>query len=309
MPRPYPTISGPSKDRLWDETSCKRGLPTADAELSDPAVASGTATTAHGLTGPREGECRGLVRRLRRLEVVPPARPYEAGEELFLRGEPGDGLYVLTKGIVKLHRSYSGGKEIALRLVGPWEPFGDLAPGVPLAQGAGARAFTACEAIKVPKVFVERAIRADRGVAVALLTLYGLELAYGKELVGCLLPDTTAARLGALLTLLAERFGEAGPGGGVSLPPLTHFDLAAMVATTRESVTAAMGSLRRQGVLKKEGRTITILKPEGLTDAALRRARAGDPSRPLKTGAGLRKGVGDASRASITKGGAWGSSR
>ena len=234
------------------------------------------------------------MERLRRLEVVPPARPYEAGEELFLKGEPGDGLYILTEGIVRLHRSYSEGKEIALRLVGPWEPFGDLAPGVPLAQGTGARAFTACEAIKVPKVFVERAIRTDREVAVSLLTLFGLELAYGKELVGCLLPGTTAARLGALLTLLAERFGESGPGGGMSLPPLTHFDLAAMVATTRESVTAAMKSLRLQGVLKKEGRTITILKPEGLTDEALRRGHATVPFPSPETGVGRRNRTGDA---------------
>ncbi len=33
-----------------------------------------------GLTGLRERECRGLVERLRRLEVVPPARSYEAGK-------------------------------------------------------------------------------------------------------------------------------------------------------------------------------------------------------------------------------------
>jgi len=234
------------------------------------------------------------VERLRRLEVVPPARPYEAGEELFLKGEPGDGLYVLTEGMVRLYRSYSGGKEILLRLVGSWEPFGDLAPGVPLVQGASARAFTACEAIKVPKVFVERAIKADREVAVTLLTLCGLELAYGKELVGCLLPVTTDARLGVLLTLLAERFGEAGSEGGVLLPPLTHFDLAAMVATTRESVTAAMRSLRHQGVLKKERRTITVLKPEGLTEVALRQVRATDPSPRSDTDVGQRKRAGDA---------------
>lgn len=265
--------------------------------MSTPVLASGSAVgdaTGLGLTALREKECRGLVERLRQLEVVPPARPYEAGEELFLKGDPGDGLYVLTEGIVRLHRSYSEGKEIVLRLVGPWEPFGDLAPGVPVVQGAGGRAFTACRAIRVPKVFVERAIRSDREVAVALLTLYGLELAYAKELVGCLLPVTTEARLGALLPLLAERFGEAGPEGGVSLPPLTHFDLAAMVATTRESVTAAMRSLRLQGALKKEGRIITILRLEVLTDEALRRARATDPSTVPEAGVGCRDGAQDA---------------
>ncbi|MGH3148099.1 MAG: Crp/Fnr family transcriptional regulator, partial [Rubrobacter sp.] len=50
--------------------------------------------------------------------------------------------------------------------------------------------------------------------------------------------------------------------------PLTHYDLAEMIATTRESVTAAMRSLRKQGLLKKVRQTITILDLEGLVEVA-----------------------------------------
>lgn len=297
-PLPYePVASGETE--LWDDTAHGRNLTTSDAELKTAFSAEsnrGDGGTARGLglAGLRERECRGLVKKLRRLEVVPPSRAYEAGQDLFLKGEPGDGLYVLTKGMARLYGSYSDGKEMALRLVGPWEPFGDLAPGAPTVQGASAGAFTDCEVIKVPKVFVVRAIKTDREVAVALLTLYGMEIAYGKELLGCLLPRATGARLGVLLPLLAERFGEAGPEGGVSLPPLTHSDLAAMIAATRESVTTAIRALRRQGVLKKEGQTLTILKPEKLALAARRRARVADPSSAPGSGLGRPHGAGSA---------------
>ena len=218
-----------------------------------------------GLDELREKECRALVERLHALEVVTPVRRYEAGQSIFLEGEPGDGLYILTEGIAKLCKNYSGTKEVALRLVGPWEVFGDLAPGAPVVQGAGARAFTACEAIKVPKIFVERATNTDHKVASGLLTILGLELAYQKELVGCLLPRTTDARLAVLLPLLARRFGEED-GGAIVLPRLTHMELAAMVATTRESVTAALRLLRRRGLLKTEGQIISILKPNELAE-------------------------------------------
>lgn len=216
-----------------------------------------------GLDESRERECWSLLGRLREMGVVTPARRYEAGQSIFLEGEPGDGLYVLSGGIAKLCKSYSGVKEVALRLVGPWEVFGDLAPGAPVVQGAGARAFTDCEVIKVPKIFVERATKTDRRVASGLLTILGLEVAHQKELVGCLLPRTTDARLAILLPLLARRFGEDA-GGTVVLPRLTHMDLASMVATTRESVTAALRSLRQRELIQTEGQIISILKPDEL---------------------------------------------
>lgn len=238
-----------------------RGAPTAPDGSGDPASAPGLAVL-------RERECLKLVSRLRHLGVATTTRRYGAGQDIFMRGEPSDGLYVLTEGLVKLSRIYPGVREVCLRLVGPREVFGDLAPGVSLAQGARAHAFTDCEVTKVPKVFVERAVRTDREAAAALLTLVGLEIAYGRELAGCLLAPTTEARLAILLPMLAERFGRADAEGGTVLPPLTHFDLAEMVANTRESVTAAMRSLRKRGLLKKEGRIITILEPDGLAEVA-----------------------------------------
>ncbi|MCA1716913.1 MAG: Crp/Fnr family transcriptional regulator [Actinobacteria bacterium] len=218
-----------------------------------------------GLDETRERECRELVETLHGLGVVPPVRRYEVGEDIFLEDEPGDGLYVLTEGMAKLSKTHSGIKEATLRLLGPWEVFGDLAPGIHLAQSADAQAFTACEAIKVPKIFVERASRMDREVTLRLLALLGLELAHHRELVGCLLPRATDARLAVLLPILARKFGDAS-GDAVLLPRLTHFDLAAMVASTRESVTAAMRSLRRRGLLEREGRLISILKLEELSE-------------------------------------------
>jgi len=222
-----------------------------------------------GLAGLREEQCLKLVGRLRRLGVVTTTRRYDSGQDIFLRGEPSDGLYVLTEGLVKLSRFYPGTKEICLRLIGPREVFGDLAPGAGLTQGLRAQAFADCEVTKVPKIFVERVVRTDREAATALLALAGLELSYSRELAGCLLAPTTEARISVLLPLLAERFGTTNADGDIVLPPLTHFDLAGMVATTRESVTGAMRSLRRRGLLRKEGQTITVLDADGLNIVAV----------------------------------------
>jgi hypothetical protein len=75
----------------------------------------------------RKTERRRILDALRGLEVAVSSRRYERGRIIYGSGEDGGGLYVLTDGAVGLFGGYaalSGTRRGALRLVGPWEPFG-----------------------------------------------------------------------------------------------------------------------------------------------------------------------------------------
>jgi CRP/FNR family transcriptional regulator len=67
-------------------------------------------------------------------------------------------------------------------------------------------------------------------------------------------------RLANLLPILARKFGERGEdGSGIIIDlRLTHQDLAAMVASTRESVTKVLNEMRNRGVVEIEGGRITL---------------------------------------------------
>ena len=71
-------------------------------------------------------------------------------------------------------------------------------------------------------------------------------------------------RYSGAYVILARKFGEPAGDKTVIGLRVTHYDLAAMVASTRESVTAAVGALRRQGILEKSAGTVTILEPRAL---------------------------------------------
>jgi len=82
-----------------------------------------------------------------------------------------------------------------------------------------------------------------------------------EELVKCLLPRETEVRLANLLPILARKFGErrADDGSSVTIDlRLTHQDLAAMVASTRESVTKVLNEMRNRGIVEIEGGRITL---------------------------------------------------
>ena len=208
----------------------------------------------------QEQECRELLAILRDMGVASADRVYQPGDAIYSEGEYGDALYVLISGVVKLFRPYSGSKEATLRLLKPWDIFGHLAFAGEAKQRAYAEAVTECKITKVPKIFMERAIRREPRAALKMMTLLELRLVQYEELVKCLLPRETEVRLANLLPILARKFGEKSEDGRfVTIDlRLTHQDLAAMVASTRESVTKVLNEMRNRGVVEVEGGRITL---------------------------------------------------
>jgi CRP/FNR family transcriptional regulator, global nitrogen regulator len=208
----------------------------------------------------QEQECRELLAILRGMGVASADRVYQTGDAIYNEGEYGDALYILISGVVKLFRPYSGSKEATLRLLKPWDIFGHLAFAGETRQRAYAEAVTECKVTKVPKIFMERAIRRDPQAALKLMTLLELRLVQYEELVKCLLPRETEVRLANLLPILAHKFGERDRDSRAIMIDLrlTHQDLAAMVASTRESVTKVLNDMRSRGVVDIEGGRITL---------------------------------------------------
>jgi CRP/FNR family transcriptional regulator, global nitrogen regulator len=208
----------------------------------------------------QEQECRELLAILRNMGIASADRTYQPGDAIYNEGEYGDALYVLISGVVKLFRSYSGSKEATLRLLKPWDIFGHLAFAGETKQRAYAEAVTECKVTKVPKIFMERAIRREPRAALKMMTLLELRLVQYEELIKCLLPRETEVRLANLLPILARKFGERGDEGrSVTIDlRLTHQDLAAMVASTRESVTKVLNDMRNRDVVEIEAGRITL---------------------------------------------------
>ena len=206
----------------------------------------------------QEEECRSLLRLLEEMGIATADRSYAPGDAVYREGEYGDALYVLVSGVMKLFRPYSGSKEATLRLLRDWDIFGHLAFAGEARQRAYAEAVTDCVVTKVPKIFVERAVRQEPRVAFKIMTLLELRLVQYEELVKCLLPRETEVRLANLLPILAQKFGDRRDGVVTIDLRLTHQDLAAMVASTRESVTKVLNEMRGRGLIEVEAGRITL---------------------------------------------------
>ena len=244
-------------------------LTTRRATTHVEAYAFGMVSASDRAEQRAEAECRELLDMLCVRGTTTFDRQYTRGEVIFEEGGHGDGLYFLTDGVVKLSKAYSA-KEATLMLVGPWEIFGNVAFGRSTAyQHARAEALTNCWVRKVPKVFVERALKARPEAALRIASqLMRSQQRQCGEMVGYLLPYKVETRLAKLLVMLARRFGGEVDGRLTFGLRLTQEDLAAMVLSTRESVSHALAMLRRRGTLTIAGGRIVILDPTSLVEAS-----------------------------------------
>lgn len=193
--------------------------------------------------------------------------------QLFRRGEPCEGLYVVVEGAVRVYRSNAEGREQVLHVQGPGQPMAE----VPLFDGgpypASARAEVDSRVLFLPRAEFEWLYRNSPEVADSVIRELGRRLRRMVGLVEKISLRDVPARVAITLLEYAEKAG-ALAGGGFDLPR-TQEELASELATTRESVARALSLLRRDGAIAQRGARVEILDLAALERAAYAESRRG----------------------------------
>jgi CRP/FNR family cyclic AMP-dependent transcriptional regulator len=186
------------------------------------------------------------------------------GEVLFLAGDPGDSLYIIEAGRVKIALSSAQGKEVVLTILGPTDFFGDLAllDGEP--RSADAITLEPCQLLQLRREDFLGFIDAHPAVAKKLLGVLSRRLRRNAQLLQDAAFHDVPGRLARLIVELVEREGRANGGAVVISSRLTQSDLAGMIGATRESVNKGLRSFERRGLLRAERGRIVVLDLAGL---------------------------------------------
>ena len=204
------------------------------------------------------------------LAILTRLRPMELarGDRVFHEGDPGDALYVIEAGKIKLARRAADGRENLLAILGPGEMFGELSLFDP-----GPRVATA---VAVSPVRLQSLTREDfvplldqPRVALSLLAALGRRLRRTNEALADLVFSDVPGRVAKALVDLSQRFGQPVGDGVLVAHELTQEELAQLVGASRETVNKALADFASRGWLRLEGKSVVILDRERLA----RRAR------------------------------------
>jgi len=186
------------------------------------------------------------------------------GDTLFNEGDPGDRLYVITAGKIKLGRTAPDGRENLLAILGRGEMFGELSLFDPGPRTAGASAVTDATLLELGHDDLEPWLTGKPEVATRLLAALARRLRRTNEAMADLIFSDVPGRVAKALLDLAARFGVQTEDGLRVTHDLTQEELAQLVGASRETVNKALADFAGRGFLRLEGRAVVLLDVERL---------------------------------------------
>jgi CRP-like cAMP-binding protein len=106
---------------------------------------------------------------LRKVAGIAAQREAAAGEEIFREGDPGDEMFVVIRGRVRISKNVEGVGEEALSILEPGSYFGEMAMIDDAPRSADARAHAACALAVVRREDLDHLMFIDKDLAYDLL--------------------------------------------------------------------------------------------------------------------------------------------
>lgn len=190
-------------------------------------------------------------------------RKFEAGQVVFIEGEPCAGLYVVQEGWLKSVKISPKGREQVIRFVGPGDSFNEI--GV-FAGGLNQVTVEALEPATVwilPRLELLRLINANVGLCDVVIRNLAQRVTHLLNLVEDLSLRSVESRLARLLL-------EQSSEGVVSRRRWsTQAEMAARLGTVPDVINRALRGLVEEGLISMERHQIHILNRPGLEDKAM----------------------------------------
>ena len=201
-------------------------------------------------------------------QALEPAE-FARGAVIFAEGEPGDRLYIIGTGKVKIGRKSPDGRENLLMVAGPSDMFGELSIFDPGPRTSSATTITEVRAVSMDRDAL-RAWIADRPeIAEQLLRVLARRLRRTNNNLADLIFTDVPGRVAKQLLQLAQRFGTQEGGAMRVTHDLTQEEIAQLVGASRETVNKALADFAHRGWIRLEGKSVLISDSERLA----RRAR------------------------------------
>jgi CRP-like cAMP-binding protein len=173
---------------------------------------------------------------------------------VFVQDEPGDRMYVVAEGAVKLYVSSRDGGIVELARHHPPAVFGELALLDGGSRSASAEAVERSLLLVVTRAELLRLLRSEEKVAEALLRLLGAIVRRTTRQVTDLVFLNLRGRVARQLLLLAED----GNGARAITRQVTQGELATMVGGARQTVNQELKSLEASGCIRAAGRAFEL---------------------------------------------------
>jgi CRP-like cAMP-binding protein len=200
---------------------------------------------------------------LEKFAEVTREKSYPKGSVILFEDDPGDSLFVVRDGRVKVVLIGEDGREVILGVLGVGEYFGELSLIDDRPRSAHVIAMEDSNLLVLRREDFRKRVESSPSVAWSLLTELSRRLRRADDKIGGLVLLDVPGRIARLLLDLAEESGT-----NAIEKTLTHQTIAQMIGASRETVSRAMKDFQDAGWITVERRRIAIADRAALEQRA-----------------------------------------
>jgi CRP-like cAMP-binding protein len=192
------------------------------------------------------------LREIRRRQVV------------YLPGDPGDAVYFVNGGRLKVSKVTRDGKELTLAYRVPGEIFGELCliEGGPREEMSEAMENSLISVVERP--LFEQILLKEGLIGSRLVKVVAQRRREVENKIEQLIFKDVNAKLAELLLRLGEEYGIDDARGTLVSLKITHQEMANLIGSTRETVSLTLSQFKRRGFIHTEGRKVILADRDGL---------------------------------------------
>ncbi|MEW6518893.1 MAG: Crp/Fnr family transcriptional regulator [Thermodesulfobacteriota bacterium] len=198
------------------------------------------------------------------LAMIVVDQEFPRGGQIFAEGDAGHGFYVIIDGRVKIFKLSFDGKEQILHILGPGEPFAEVAVFTGSTYPANAIALEKSRLFFFPRRAFAELIAREPALAMNMLATLSLRLKQFAHMIEALSLKEVPGRLAAYILVDSRQNGKEQ---AVRLA-VSKTQLASLLGTIPETLSRILAKMNRQGLIAIDGSTITIVDREGLVALA-----------------------------------------
>lgn len=208
---------------------------------------------------------------LERLADLASRRTAGKGGVIFSQGDPGDALYGVASGRVRISATGSAGQEVFLSIMEPGDTFGEIAVMDDLPRTAGATALEDTTLITIKRGDFLELVETEPKLAIHLLRLLCARLRWTSELVEESAFLSPPARLAKRLLVLTGLHGRPSGRNARELS-ISQAELARFLGYSRQVVNHYLREWQQAGWVELNRARITIRDAEAMREFVSRHA-------------------------------------
>ncbi len=197
---------------------------------------------------------------LQRIAELAVQRGFRNGEIVFSQGDPGDALYAVVTGKIRISAGAADGREIFLNIMEPGDTFGEIALLDGGARTASATATAPSELVSIRRDHFLALLEREPPVALELLHLCGERLRWTSGMLEDAALLDAPARLAKRLLILGQLHGQQ-TATGVALR-ISQEDLASFLGISRQVVNQHLQEWKDRRWVEL-GRGVITVRDEG----------------------------------------------